>query len=107
MKFTIRHLLLLTLLVAVLIPAGIWARQYFYPPATPNAVQLLSRLNDWHADELYLYNNPKIAMQKNFMVSGESNGYIESMLEQLAEIEHPAEWNDKTREYQFKSHVIE
>ena len=107
MKFTIRHLLLLTLLVAILIPIGFSVRRYLYPPATPNAIQLLNNLNDWHADELYLYNNPKIAQQTNYMVAGESNAHIEMILEQLDKIEHPAEWNNTTREYEFKFNVLE
>ena len=101
MKFTIRHLLLLTLLVAVLIPAGIAISRYLHPPPDPEVAKFLLQLNDWDAGELYLYNNSEIATQRNYQVAGESIAHIETLMEILAECGHDVEWNNKTRRYQF------
>ena len=107
MKITIRYLLVLTLIMAGLIVIAPRVRRYLYPPASPNAIQLLDTLNDWDADESYLYNNPELAAQSLFHVSGESYAYITLYLEQLDEIEHPVRWNNRTRKYEFKNNTLE
>ncbi len=63
-----------------------------------NAVdKIIERLNDWDKDELIAYNEPE--RFPKFKTSGETNGWIESCMEELANLEATVEWNRKDSKY--------
>ncbi|MFK7770088.1 MAG: hypothetical protein AB8B55_22960 [Mariniblastus sp.] len=64
-------------------------------------LQFLGELNRRDNDELYYYNNPETAAEKNFEVSGETNAFVDSHLSMFKRLGHVAKWNNETRKYEF------
>jgi len=53
---------------------------------------------------LHLHNNCEIAAQKSYKTSGETNAFVDTLTECLAEMGYSVEWNNKIRKYEFTQH---
>ena len=60
-----------------------------------NANRLLEDLNSWNAEELLAHNSK----EPDFLVSGETSGYIQVKLDQIRSLGYNAEWSEESKKY--------
>jgi len=62
---------------------------------------VLASLNEWDINELDLYERPQ-AYPKNYITSGETNGWIDTHKEELKELGAEVIWDGKKKRYFLK-----
>ena len=80
-------------------PQVIFSRTRNYPH-----IQFLRELDDLDNDELYYYNNPKLAADKGIQITDASTKSIGFKIEFIQRLGHPIHWNNEQRRYEFASH---